>query len=380
MVRKLVLLLLLCALLAGLLLFAFHLESDAPEVTEPIQTDAPTLPPETDAPTAPPTSVPTEAPTEAPTEPEPVDYVLSFAGDCCMANLKGWSESSYFIGTVGDNYAYPFASVQDYFATDDCTFINLECALTDSNSAASKQFVFKGPTEYTQIMTVGNVEFANVVNNHSKDYGETGYTDTLAALDAAGLLYVEQRETMVFTTESGLTIGVYADLYPEDIDGLESKISAMREQGAEIIIVIMHWGVEYHYQPNDTQKNLGHAAIDAGADIVYGTHPHVLQPVEAYNGGVIYYSLGNFSFGGHTNPPDKDSAIIQQTVIQEPDGTLHLGEMTLIPCSLSSVSNTNDFQPTPLEPGTESYERVLAKLSGTYDKAKISVSSRPELG
>lgn len=378
MVKKLLLLLILCALLAGLLIYAFQPGPARP--TDPAETTAPSLPPETDVPTDAPTEAPTEVPTEAPTEPEPIEYVLSFAGDCCMANLKGWSESSFFLGTVGDDYAYPFASVQEYFATDDCTFINLECALTDSNASASKQFVFKGPTEYTQIMTVGNVEFANVVNNHSKDYGETGYADTLAALDGAGLLYVEQRETMVYTTESGLTIGVYADLYPEDIDGLEDKITAMREEGAEIVIAIMHWGKEYFYQPNNDQKNLGRAAIDAGADIVYGTHPHVLQPVEEYNGGVIYYSLGNFSFGGHTNPPDKDSAIIQQTIIREPDGTVHLGDLNMIPCSLSSVSNTNDFQPTPLEPGTESYERVLAKLTGTYDKTKISVSSRPELG
>ena len=384
MTKKLILLIVLTCILLGMIGFIIYDHFASQNNPLPAPTEATAPPPVTEAPTEPPTEAPTEAPTEepteAPTEPEPIEYTLTFVGDCCLANLKGWSTSAYFIGTVGDDYTYPFSNVQDYFATDDCTFINLECALTDSGNSASKQFVFKGPTNYTQIMTLGNVEFANVVNNHSKDYGQEGYTDTLAALDEADLLYVEQRDTLVFTTDSGLTIGVYADLYPEDIDGLDEKIAAMRENGAEIVIVIMHWGQEYFYKPNDTQTELGHAAIDAGADIVYGTHPHVLQPVEAYNGGVIYYSLGNFSFGGHTNPEDKDSAIIQQTVIREPDGNVHLGEMTIIPCSLSSVSHTNDFKPTPLEPDTNSYDRVLSKLDGTYDKTKISISSRPELG
>ena len=384
MTKKLILLIVLTCILLGMIGFIIYDHFASQNNPLPAPTEATAPPPVTEAPTEPPTEAPTEAPTEepteAPTEPEPIEYTLTFVGDCCLANLKGWSTSAYFIGTVGDDYTYPFSNVQDYFATDDCTFINLECALTDSGNSASKQFVFKGPTNYTQIMTLGNVEFANVVNNHSKDYGQEGYTDTLAALDEADLLYVEQRDTLVFTTDSGLTIGVYADLYPEDIDGLDTKIAAMRENGAEIVIVIMHWGQEYFYKPNDTQTELGHAAIDAGADIVYGTHPHVLQPVEAYNGGVIYYSLGNFSFGGHTNPEDKDSAIIQQTVIRESDGSVHLGEMTIIPCSLSSVSHTNDFKPTPLEPDTDSYNRVLSKLDGTYDKTKISISSRPELG
>lgn len=334
-----------------------------------------TIPTETTAPE----TEPTTEPTTAPTEPDPVEYTLSFAGDCCLANLKGWPESQYFIGTVGDNYEYPFAAVQEYFGNDDCTFINLECALTESNSSANKSFVFKGPTAYNQILTAGSVEFANIVNNHSKDYGQTGYDDTAAALDAVGVHYVDQRETVVFTTESGLTLGVYADLYPEDIDGLEDKITAMREAGAEVIIVCMHWGQEYYYKPNTTQQTLGHAAIDAGADIVYGHHSHILQPIEEYNGKYIYYSLGNFSFGGNTNPTDKDTAILQQTIIREPDGSVHLGELKIIPCSLSSSSNINDFQPVPYEEGSEEYERVMSKLDGSFPMTKLSVSYRPEL-
>ena len=343
---------------------------------------------ETAAATTAPASLPTEtaaAPTEAPTEtteapPEPTEYVLSFVGDCCLANQKGWSPKEFFIGTVGENYDYPFASVREYFENDDCTFVNLENPLTDGGTPSGKQFVFKGPTAYTAILTQGSVEFANVANNHAMDYGQSGYDDTIAALESAGIVYSEDGASTVFTTDSGLKIGVYAQLYPENADSIPGAIASLREAGAELVIVCMHWGQEYYYKPNDTQVMIGHAAIDAGADIVYGHHSHILQPVEEYNDGIIYYSLGNFCFGGNTNPEDKDTAILQQTVIREPDGSIHLGQLNIIPCSLSSIDRYNDFQPTPLDPESEAYARTLSKLDGTYGKTKLTVSYRPELG
>ena len=330
----------------------------------------PTIP--TTIPTTP-TSLPTEPPVET-TQPQPEEFLLSFVGDCCLANQKGWSPKEFFIGTVGDNYAYPFASVLTYFAQDDCTFVNLESPLTDGGTPSGKQFVFKGPTAYTAILTEGSVEFANVANNHAMDYGQSGYDDTIAALSDAGILYSENGGITVFTTDSGLTIGVYAQTYPENPDAILEAIPLMREAGAELIIVCLHWGQEYYYKPNETQIAVGHAAIDAGADIVYGHHSHILQPVEFYGDGVIFYSLGNFCFGGNTNPEDKDTAILQQQVIREPDGTVRLGELIIIPCSLSSIERYNDFQPTPLDPESEAYARTLSKLNGTYGKTKLTVS------
>ena len=350
--------------------------------------------PETTLPTTTPVTEATEAPipettvppvTEPPVEttipePEPTEYVLSFAGDCCLANQKGWSETQYFRGTVGENYAYPFAGVVDIFAEDDCTFINLENPLTDSQTPMNKPFVFKGPTAYTQILTLGSVEFANVVNNHAMDYREEGYLDTLEALDQAEILYCEQGQNVIFTTESGLTIGLHAQLYPEDTEALCQAVADLRRDGAELVIVCLHWGQEYYYKPLASQKEMAHAVIDAGADILYGHHSHVLQPIEHYQDGVIFYSLGNFCFGGNTNPQDKDSAILQQTVIRDVDGTIRLGELKIIPCSVSSTASYNDFQPTILEPDTDAYDRVLRKLDGTYEKNRLIPSNRPDLG
>ena len=299
------------------------------------------------------------------------------------ANRKGKDGAATFIGTVGENYAYPFADVQQYFATDDCTFINLESPLTDGGTPdTKKEFVFKGPTSYVNILTEGSIEYANVVNNHTLDYGKDGYADTMAALDAKGIYYAEENSTVVFTTESGLTIGVYADLDPQNTRGIAEKIKQLRDEGAEIVIVSLHWGYEYYYRHNGTQQKIARFAIDSGADIVYGHHPHVLQEIETYKDGYIFYSLGNFSFGGNANPPDKDTAIIQTQIVRELDGSVHLGEMTIIPCFVSGAgSYGNDYQPCPMDPNTDAevYERVMKKLNGTYPLKNLVVGYREDL-
>ena len=361
---------LICLLCCVFLMGCTAAPEAVPETTE--------APPVTVEPTTEATTEPVTEPTQP--EPEPVEYVLSFVGDCCLANLKGWSKDAYFMGTVGEDYAYPFAGVKEYFASDECTFINLENPLTERGNPAGNPFVFRGPPAYTQILTEGSVEFANVVNNHAMDYGEEGYLDTLAALDDAGIHYTPQKEIRVFTTENGLTIGMYTDLHPQKSEGFSEVVTSLHEQGAEIVIFCFHWGQEYFYKPNALQTELGHAAVDAGVDIVYGHHSHILQPVEEYGDGVIFYSLGNFCFGGNTNPDDKDSAILQQTVIREPDGSVHLGELKRIPCSVSSVQTHNDFQPTPYTVDSEEYSRTLSKLDGSWEKHQLSASNRPDLG
>ena len=347
---------------------------EVPSTTAPQQTTAPA---ETTAPEV--TTEPTTVPT---TEPQPQHFTLTFAGDCTLGNRKGKTGKSTFIGTVGENYAHPFADVQEFFANDDCTFVNLENPLTDGGTPdANKEFVFKGPTSYVNILTEGSVEFANVVNNHTMDYGETGYHDTLNTLDSAGIHYAERRKTVVFTTESGLTIGVYADLDPQNTKHIASAIEQMRAEGAEIVIVSMHWGYEYYYKHNATQQKIARFAIDSGADIVYGHHPHVLQKIEQYGDGYIFYSLGNFSFGGNPNPPDKETAVLQMQVVREPDGQVHLGELNIIPCFVSGAGNVgNDYQPCPIpEDDQYSIDRVMKKLDGSFHLQKLVVSYRQDL-
>ena len=157
-------------------------------------------------------------------------------------------------------------------------------------------------------------------------------------------------------------------------DDMKKEFAALREQGAELIVVAAHWGDEGKYRPTEKQINDGHAMIDAGADIIYGHHPHVLQKIEEYNDGIIYYSLGNFSFGGNTFPRDRDSAIVQQTVIRDPDGTIRLGELKILPVCITSTGTTqNNFQPILYEEGSEDYNRTLTKLDGTFTGSNLVV-------
>lgn len=305
-------------------------------------------------------------PTE--TEPREQRYVLTFVGDCTLASSQDkYHSTGSFIKTIGEDYAYPFRNVVQFFENDDFTMVNLESVLADEGRAAGgKTFTFKGPTAYTQILTSSSVEAATLANNHTEDYGKDGYASTTAALESAGVAFVEKDGTLLFTTESGLTIGIYAAAFTVDTEDMTASIAELREQGAEIVVCAFHWGNEGQYRPTSEQQNDGHAAIDAGADIVYGSHPHVLQRIEEYNGGIIYYSLGNFSFGGNHFPRDMDSVIVRQEVIRREDGTVELGELRLIPVSISSMSNQNNFQPTPYEEGTKEYDRTLSKLDGTF--------------
>ena len=324
-----------------------------------------------------PTTIPTEVPETEETVPEETtvpeteeprnSYTLTFAGDCTLASDPGNYASPHgFIGTVGTDYGFPFRNVLDIFENDDFTIINLESVLADSGASANKLFTFRGPTAYTEIMTGSSVEAVTLANNHTEDYGKAGYESTTKALSQAGVWYVEENKTTLVTTESGLTIGLYADSFYFNNADIQKNVKKLRDQGAEIVICAFHWGTEGSYRPTGDQKNFAKAAIDAGADIVYGHHPHVLQPIEEYKGGYIFYSLGNFSFGGNHFPRDMDSAIIQVEVTRDENGKVHLEGMKIIPVCISSMKGQNNFQPTPYEEGTQEYERTMTKLDGTF--------------
>ncbi len=346
-------------------------ETTVPATEVPETTEATEIPATEEPATAPPTSSP--APTE--TEPQISVYTLTFVGDCTLGSDPGAYYSTHgFIQTVGTDYGYPFRNVVDYFRNDDFTLINLESVLADQGYAASKLFTFRGPVAYTEIMTGSSVEAVTLANNHTMDYGKTGYESTTQALTDAGVAFVEENKTTLVTTESGLTIGLYADAFQFSTAEIEKNVKALRDQGAEIVICAFHWGAEGSYRATADQKKFAHAAIDAGADVVYGHHPHVLQPIEEYNGGYIFYSLGNFSFGGNNFPKDLDSAIVQLEVIRDPEGKVSLGQLIRIPVSITSMEVQNNFQPTPYEEGTKEYDRVLSKLDGSFNGPDLVVN------
>ena len=344
------------------------LSTEAEQATEPVTE------PVTEPSTEPVTEAVTEPVTEPPTEPGPERFTLTFLGDCTLGSAPAQLGVKYSIlWYIGEDYEYPFRSVMPYIGDDDLTVVNLESTFCENGAHSGGLFTFRAPVEYVNVLSQNSIEAVSFANNHTMDYLQRGYDSTLATLKEAGLPYVEKDGSMLMTTESGLTVGFYALAFTLDQKDMEAEIQSLRERGAEIVIVSAHWGVEGSYRPATTQVDMAHAAIDAGADIVYGHHPHTLQRIEEYNGGIIYYSLANFIFGGNHWPQDLDSAILQQEVLRDRDGTISLGELTIIPVSCSSLPVQNDFQPTPYEPGSEKYERVLSKLDGSYKGGNLIV-------
>lgn len=300
-------------------------------------------------------------------EPEqqpPVSITISAAGDCTLGTDSSFNQSTSLNAYYNSNgAAYFLENVKPVFETDDLTIVNMEGTLTESDSRQDKTFAFKGPGDFTRILTSGSVEAANLANNHSRDYGDQSYTDTINYMEGAGITTFGYERTAVMDVK-GVKVGLVGTYELADGMGCEAgmieNIKKVKSQGAQIVIVSFHWGIEKENYPNDNQKNLAHSAIDNGADLVLGHHPHVLQGIEKYKGKNIVYSLGNFCFGGNSNPSDKDTMIFQQRFTIE-NGQLKEDDVTnIIPCSISSDSSCNNYQPTPLE-GSEK-DRVMQKI------------------
>lgn len=302
---------------------------------------------------------------------EPVNtrIKLSFAGDCTLGNYVGQAYEGSFnqeYVNQGNDPAYFFRNVKSIFANDDLTIANLEGPLTSATSHMDKQFPFKGPKEYADILTNGSVELVSVANNHSEDYYGQGMSDTKQVLDEKGISYFGY-ETSCVKEVKGIKIGFLGyrsmSLSMNNDKGratIKTAIDDLKNnQGANAVVIFYHWGIEREYYANSDQRELAKFSIDSGADLVIGSHPHVLQGIEEYNGKQIVYSLGNFCFGGNRNPSDTDSMIYSLTM-NFTDGVYTGDEHEIIPCSISSIKGRNNYQPTILE-GSEK-ERVLEKI------------------
>lgn len=300
---------------------------------------------------------------------------ISAAGDCTLGTDEGFNYKRSFKGKYDavQDPAYFFQNVQPVFAQDDLTIVNMEGTLTEETTREPKQFAFKGDAEYAKILTAGAVEAANLANNHSFDYGKKSYEDTITALEAEGISSFGYERTAVMDIK-GVKVGL-AGVYElaEHIDckqDLLDNIASLKEQGAQIIIVSFHWGQEKENVSSDVQVELAHAAVDNGADLVLGHHPHVLQGIEEYKGKNIVYSLGNFCFGGNSAPSDMDTMIFQQTFTVK-DGKLQEDNVTnILPCKISSAyeEGYNNYQPILAE--GEQKEKIFERLSEYSQKAQ----------
>lgn len=293
------------------------------------------------------------------------EFTLTAIGDCTLGDDVNFNPSNSF-STVYSMYGYDyfFKNVKSILAADDLTFANFEGTLTTSDAREGKEYAFKGAPEYTAILKDGSIEAVTLANNHSSDYGPQSLADTKQYLSDAGIAYCTGEE-IIYKEVNGIKvalIGIYVlDTGIEKASQVESALSTAKQHGADVIVVGFHWGSERSNYPDETQQSLAHTAIDCGADLVVGHHPHVLQGIEQYQGKYIVYSLGNFCFGGNSNPSDTDTMIFQQTFSVNEGGEVTGSSINIIPCSITSQYGWNNYQPTPQE-GTEA-ERIMGRIN-----------------
>ena len=295
---------------------------------------------------------------------------INAAGDCTI----GWDDRyaykgryDYYLKQNNDDYSYYFKNVVDLFKNDDITIVNLEGTFTDYNVKVEKKFNFKATKDYAKVLTYGDVDVVSIANNHTYDYGNIGYKDTINALNEINMPYYGY-DNYLIKEVNGIKIGFFGflDIYGEKFYEVKKAINYLKENNCDLIIASMHWGIEYDYEQSKEQVKMGHYLIDNGVDLVIGHHPHIVQGIEKYHNKYIVYSLGNFSFGGNSKPRDMDAFIWEQT-FSFINGELQLDDnINIIPVYVSSVKNVNNYQPTMLE-GEEkakALEKILKYSSG----------------
>ncbi len=244
---------------------------------------------------------------------------------------KEKNHSTITIGFMGDvmigrmvneiiptkNYAYPWGNTLPTLQQLDVRIINLETTLTYHEEKNPKVFNFKALPDRVKTLQTAHIDIANLANNHTLDFKETGFIETIATLDAADIKHVgagmnaQEAHKPVITIKNGITIGIigYTDNEPTwkaenqkpginyisvgDVNTITTQISALRPL-VDILIVTSHWGPNMRQRPSQEFIQFAHAIIDAGADIIHGHSSHVFQGIEIYKNKVIMYDTGDF--------------------------------------------------------------------------------------
>lgn len=240
---------------------------------------------------------------------------LTFVGDILLAGQAGRMMGKY--GT-----SYPFQKVAPILKEADLAFGNLECALTGKvitrnvKIQGKKWFSFKVPPQYAQALVEGGIDIVSLANNHSLDGGRRGLEETIETLKGLKIVYVgagknyEESRSLKVVEVKNRCFGflAYNDIGPivatktqagvasaKNLDLILPEVKQAKEK-VDVLIVSFHWGIEGTTKPSAHQRRIAQMVIDAGADVIIGHHPHVLQPVEIYKGRTVAYSLGNFVF------------------------------------------------------------------------------------
>ena len=292
----------------------------------------------------------------------PKTFTITMAGDTTLGSTDDLRKRDDCFEAVAQEkgYGWFFSGLTDLFATDDLTLINFEGTLTEETDKKEKKFNFKGPAEYTDILTLGSVEAVTVANNHTLDYGTQGREDTIANLESAGIVVSGNGQLGVFE-KNGVKVGMtgYCFPYTDGKKDISKDVKALREMGCQIVIASFHWGSEYREDFTGEQRTIGRAAIKAGADIVVGHHPHIVQGIERYEDSYILFSVGNLVFGGNVDPDDRDAYAARVTFTVYEDHA-DAPELTIVPLRLTALTDGTDYRPVLAE--GEEADRIVSRI------------------
>lgn len=318
--------------------------------------------------TNPPETLPAAA-TTAPKEDNTLK--MSFIGDCVIGgDPVNYREESFIWYSENYPLSYFFEKVKDVLGKDDFTLANMECVLSDNleleavDKGYTPAFWFRAKAKNAEILTEGSVEVAGVVNNHTFDFGDEGYADTVKSLEDAGLLVGEDCQPVYFE-KNGIKVGVvYANLWGYyQVNYIMDALEEMQNE-CDYKIVFFHGGEEGQHEPDNFKIDACRDLANSGlCDLIVGAHPHVLQPLEVVNGVPIMYSLGNFCFAGN-NYPENKTVIFGATLTKNEDGSI-TAETSVTPCYVYTGAY-NNFQPAVITDENDKKE-ILDMISAPVD-------------
>ena len=317
----------------------------------------------------------TEMTTEQQTTANSFTIDLSFVGDCLCATDENTYYENCFNDVADDKKpTYFLSKVSNIFLNDDFTMADCENVYSDNNNLKIRDkgqyadpgiraFWFKSASKNAKILSAGGIDGVSISNNHINDYGEQGHSDTKDALDAANVKWGEEG-TNIYFSKNGFNIAILCvSMYNSyAVDSIKEMLTEA-SQNSDYQIIYFHGGEEAIHEPESWKKQACHDLIDAGADLIMGDHPHVLQPKEKYKGVTIIYSLGNFIFGGNRHPENR--TIIYTHKLTITDGVLSNESGKMIPCYVYT-GDTNNWQPDIITDKAQR-KKVLKFMNGKTD-------------
>lgn len=324
--------------------------------------------------------------TESTTAPKPENTLkMSFIGDCVIGgDPVDYGYESFIWYSENKPLSYFFEKVKGVLEQDDFTLANMETVLSDNMSLrpvekeGERTFWFMAKSKNAQILTEGSVEVAGVVNNHTYDFGDEGYNDTVKSLEDVGLLVGEDCSPIYFE-KNGIKVGVvYAHLWGYyQVSDIFDALEEMQGK-CDYKIVFFHGGEEGQHEPDNFKIDACRDLANSGlCDLIVGAHPHVLQPIEVVNNVPIFYSLGNFCFAGN-NYPENKTVIYGVNLTKDESGKI-TAETNIIPCYVYT-GDINSFQPAIIEDESDKQEILdMLKVPVDYiEETEPTTTTAPE--